>query len=107
MQVRKPEDLEQEVRPDGLIMTGLYRAPDLGFEMGLAVFPPGGHSLPAAHEHHEYSYILSGALKVIVGEEEFYLQEGMSCNIPAGEVHESINESDTACKLIWIFVSDN
>ncbi len=104
MKVVDPAQLESMVRPDGLVMMDLYTEPDLGFNMGTVVFAPGTYVPPAAHEQHEFSYIISGSIKVTVAGVEHKVSAGMSCNIPAGEVHESINDGDTECKLVWVLI---
>ncbi len=106
MKVVDPHQLEAVVRPDGIVMMDLYEQPGLGFKMGTVVFAPGTHSLPSAHEQHEFSYIISGSIKVIVAGVEYRVSAGMSCHVPAGEVHESINDGDTECKLVWVFIDD-
>ncbi|NLK02145.1 MAG: cupin domain-containing protein [Clostridiaceae bacterium] len=106
MKVADPAQLEAVVRPDGLVMMDLFSEPDLGFKQGTAVFAPGTHVPPGTHEQHEFSYIISGSIKVTVSGVEYRVSAGMSCHIPAGAVHESINDGDTDCELVWNFVDD-
>lgn len=106
MKVRYPKKLNSTVREDGLIMTDIFNDNNLGIKIGKAVFPPGVRVIPAAHEEHEYSYIIEGSIKVTVEEGDFRVSKGMMCNIAAGEQHGVVNDNDSECSLIWIFIDD-
>ncbi|NOT45845.1 MAG: cupin domain-containing protein [Acidobacteria bacterium] len=48
-----------------------------------------------AHESEQLSYVLQGALRVVVGVDEFVVREGEVLRIPAGEAHHAEALEDT------------
>ena len=71
-----------------------------------ATYPPGGASAPAdalvRHSGHEFGYVLSGTLRIVVGFDEFVLGPGDSITFPSSTPHRLSNEGDEAVRAIWV-----
>jgi transcriptional regulator with XRE-family HTH domain len=71
-----------------------------------ATYEPGGASGPddalVRHSGHEFGYILSGTLRVVVGFDEFVLGPGDSITFPSSTPHRLSNEGDEAVRAIWV-----
>jgi transcriptional regulator with XRE-family HTH domain len=71
-----------------------------------ATYEPGGASGPddafVRHNGHEFGYVLSGTLRVVVGFDEFVLQPGDSITFPSSTPHRLSNEGDEAVRAIWV-----
>lgn len=107
MIVRKNADLSRKVRQDGVAMTDFFGEccpTDGKVSMGYAVFPAGTVVPPASHTGDEYSYILSGTVVCESNGVVNTLQAGEAGFIPAGEVHESRNETDEEATLVWMLI---
>ncbi|NSX39000.1 cupin domain-containing protein [Pseudarthrobacter oxydans] len=57
---------------------------------------------PFTHEGEEWGFVLSGRLKVIVGDEVHFLEPGDSIWFPSTVPHRMENVADTATEYIWI-----
>ena len=61
-----------------------------------ATYEPGGASSPddalVRHSGHEFGYVLSGTLRVVVGFDEFVLEPGDSITFPSSTPHRLSNE---------------
>ena len=94
-------------RPIGSREAGLVEellSPDLtdDFEMLHSTFEPGARLFPAvSRATQEVGYILSGQLKLWIGETEFDLLPGDSFRIN-GELFCWENPADEPCKVIWV-----
>lgn len=60
----------------------------------------GVSSPPHTHDHEEVVVLVSGAMKVRIGEEEYELSEGDAFIVPPGTLHQVRNEADTAAACI-------
>ena len=93
-------------RPIGSREAGLVEellSPDLtdDFEMLHSTFEPGAKLFPAvSRPTQEVGYILSGQLKLWIGDAEFSLFPGDSFRIK-GEQFRWENPADEPCKVIW------
>ena len=71
-----------------------------------ATYPPGGSSGPdntlGRHSGHEFGYVLSGTLRVVVGFDEFVLAPGDSITFPSPTPHRLSNEGDETVRAIWV-----
>ena len=102
-------DQKHMIRPDGVEMTDFF---DLakglpggaGVQMGYGVFPPGMEAPPAVHESDEYAFILSGSVKIKIGDKVNTAEAGCATFIPAGEEHISYNDGAEECRLVWMLV---
>jgi len=94
-------------RPIGSREAGLVEellSPDLtdDFEMLHSTFEPGAKLFPAvSRPTQEVGYILSGQLKLWIGDAEFSLFPGDSFRIK-GEQFRWENPADEPCKVIWV-----
>ena len=63
-----------------------------------ATYEPGGASSPdesfVRHSGHEFGFVLSGTLRVVVGFDEFVLGPGDSITFPSSTPHRLSNEGD-------------
>lgn len=71
-----------------------------------ATYQPGGASGPTEelvrHSGREFGYLLSGALRVVVGVEEFLLEPGDSITFPSSTPHRLSNESGEPARALWV-----
>ncbi|MFS0890974.1 cupin domain-containing protein [Peribacillus frigoritolerans] len=69
---------------------------------------PAGERLPRegtnAHEEHEYSYIIKGAISGDSGGKSYRISAGEASYIPAGEQHWCVNEGQISCELVYALV---
>lgn len=71
-----------------------------------ATYEPDGASSPndsfVRHSGHEFGFILSGKLKVIVGFDEFILEPGDSITFPSTTPHRLSNEGPETVRAVWV-----
>jgi transcriptional regulator with XRE-family HTH domain len=71
-----------------------------------ATYAPGGASSPddsfVRHSGHEFGYVLSGTLRVVVGFDEFVLEPGDSITFPSSTPHRLRNDGAEAVRAIWV-----
>ena len=71
-----------------------------------ATYEPGGASGPAdalvRHSGHEFGFLLSGSLRVVVGFDEFVLGPGDSITFPSPTPHRLSNEGSETARAIWV-----
>jgi transcriptional regulator with XRE-family HTH domain len=71
-----------------------------------ATYPPGGSSGPdhelGRHSGHEFGFILSGTLRVVVGFDEFELGPGDSITFPSSTPHRLSNEGSENVRAVWV-----
>lgn len=71
-----------------------------------ATYAPGGASGPddefMRHNGHEFGYVLSGTLRVVVGFDEFVLGPGDSITFPSSTPHRLSNEGGEPVRAIWV-----
>jgi transcriptional regulator with XRE-family HTH domain len=69
-------------------------------------YVPGGASSPdgsfVRHNGHEFGFILSGSLRVVVGFDEFILEPGDSITFPSSTPHRLSNEGAETVRAIWV-----
>lgn len=71
-----------------------------------ATYEPGGESAPTdglvRHNGHEFGFILSGTLRVIVGFDELVLGPGDAVTFPSSTPHRLSNDGDETVRAIWV-----
>jgi transcriptional regulator with XRE-family HTH domain len=71
-----------------------------------ATYAPGGASSPddsfVRHHGHEFGYVLSGTLRVVVGFDEFVLEPGDSITFPSSTPHRLSNDGTEPVRAIWV-----
>jgi transcriptional regulator with XRE-family HTH domain len=71
-----------------------------------ATYEPGGASSPddsfVRHNGHEFGYLLSGTLRVVVGFDEFILEPGDSITFPSSTPHRLSNEGTEPVRAVWV-----
>jgi mannose-6-phosphate isomerase-like protein (cupin superfamily) len=71
-----------------------------------ATYPPGGASSPedsfVRHNGHEFGYVLSGTLRVVVGFDEFVLRPGDAITFPSSTPHRLSNDGSEPVRAIWV-----
>jgi transcriptional regulator with XRE-family HTH domain len=71
-----------------------------------ATYEPGGASSPddsfVRHNGHEFGYVLSGTLRVVVGFDEFILAPGDSITFPSTTPHRLSNEGTETVRAVWV-----
>lgn len=71
-----------------------------------AIYAPGGASSPddsfVRHNGHEFGYVLTGTLRVVVGFDEFILEPGDSITFPSSTPHRLSNEGTESVRAVWV-----
>jgi transcriptional regulator with XRE-family HTH domain len=71
-----------------------------------AIYEPDGASGPdealVRHSGHEFGYVLSGKLRVVVGSDEFLLAPGDSITFPSSTPHRLANGGSETARAIWV-----
>ena len=71
-----------------------------------ATYEPGGASSPddsfVRHNGHEFGFVLSGTLRVVVGFDEFILEPGDSITFPSSTPHRLSNDGAETVRAIWV-----
>jgi len=71
-----------------------------------ARYEPGGASSPddsfVRHSGHEFGFILSGTLRVVVGFDEFVLNPGDSISFPSSTPHRLSNDGAETVRAVWV-----
>jgi transcriptional regulator with XRE-family HTH domain len=71
-----------------------------------ATYAPGGASSPddsfVRHSGHEFGYVLSGTLRVVVGFDEFILEPGDSITFPSSTPHRLSNDGTEPVRAVWV-----
>jgi transcriptional regulator with XRE-family HTH domain len=71
-----------------------------------ATYEPGGASSPddsfVRHNGHEFGYVLSGTLRVVVGFDDFVLQAGDSITFPSSTPHRLSNDGSETVRAVWV-----
>src|SRR4051812_21765161 len=71
-----------------------------------ATYEPGGASSPddsfVRHNGHEFGFVLSGMLRVVVGFDEFVLEPGDSITFPSSTPHRLSNEGSETARAVWV-----
>src|SRR5712691_566798 len=71
-----------------------------------ATYAPGGASSPddsfVRHNGHEFGYVLTGTLRVVVGFDEFILEPGDSITFPSSTPHRLSNEGTEPVRAVWV-----
>jgi transcriptional regulator with XRE-family HTH domain len=83
---------------------GLWADEDVEFLE--AIYEPGGASSPddsfVRHNGHEFGFVLSGTLRVVVGFDEFILEAGDSITFPSSTPHRLSNEGTKTVRAVWV-----
>ena len=71
-----------------------------------ATYEPGGASSPdlafVRHNGHEFGFVLSGTLRVVVGFDEFVLEPGDSITFPSSTPHRLSNDGVETVRAVWV-----
>jgi transcriptional regulator with XRE-family HTH domain len=71
-----------------------------------ATYEPGGASSPdrsfVRHNGHEFGFVLSGSLRVVVGFDEFVLEPGDSITFPSSTPHRLSNDGTETVRAVWV-----
>ena len=71
-----------------------------------ATYEPGSASSPddsfVRHNGHEFGYVLTGTLRVIVGFDEFILEPGDSITFPSSTPHRLSNDGTETVRAVWV-----
>lgn len=93
--------------PDAKINYELL-TPTLGkaIEFFLAKMEPGIETEdPFSHEGEEYGYVISGSVKILIGDQFYELNEGDSICFKANMPHAIHNVSDREAVMIWVKIN--
>src|SRR4051794_34472900 len=71
-----------------------------------ATYEPGGASSPddsfVRHNGHEFGFVLSGTLRVVVGFDDFVLEPGDSITFASSTPHRLSNDGSETVRAVWV-----
>jgi quercetin dioxygenase-like cupin family protein len=79
--------------------------PDQSFVMGVTTFPPGASLAMHSHNTVEQVTVLAGSGLAVFGGEEHRVVAFDTTQIPAGEPHRFVNDSDDEFRILWVYGS--
>jgi transcriptional regulator with XRE-family HTH domain len=89
----------------GVIWERLTTVSEPGVEFLYVIYQVGGASSPAdafqRHAGHEWGYVISGALEVVIGFDRHLLQPGDAISLDSRIPHRLANIGDTPVHAIW------
>jgi transcriptional regulator with XRE-family HTH domain/mannose-6-phosphate isomerase-like protein (cupin superfamily) len=89
----------------GVIWERLTTVSEPGVEFLYVVYEVGGASSPAdafqRHAGHEWGYVISGTLEVVIGFERHVLEAGDAVSLDSRIPHRLVNIGDTPVHAIW------
>jgi quercetin dioxygenase-like cupin family protein len=78
--------------PEGAeVLEPVYGRYDVGASMG-----------PVTHEGEEWGFVLRGRLKVWLGDEIYFLDEGDAIQFPSSIPHRIANAADGVTEYVWV-----
>jgi len=94
-------------RGDGIESVRLTDPPLPGqsFVMGVTTFPPGTSLAMHSHNTVEQVTVLAGSGRVVIDGEERRVVPFDTTQIPAGEAHRFVNDSDSEFQILWVYGS--
>ncbi len=72
------------------------------FAMRCYIIQPGGHTSYDTHEHEHGVYMMSGSIRVKVGNEMITLKRGDVIHIASNEPHQFINDGASPAKFLCV-----
>jgi transcriptional regulator with XRE-family HTH domain len=104
--VQRPPGRSAVTLDSGVTWERLMLWADEDVEFMEAIYPPGGtfghEDALVRHSGQEFGYILTGALRIVVGFDEFLLEPGDSITFPSSTPHRLSNESTETTRAIWV-----
>ena len=89
----------------GVIWERLTTVSEPGVEFLYVVYEVGGASSPAdafqRHSGHEWGYVISGTLEVVIGFDRYVLEPGDAVSLDSRRPHRLTNIGDTPVHAIW------
>lgn len=104
--VQRAEDRPAIALSSGVVLARLMLSADEDVEFVEATYAAGGSSVPpyslARGNGHEFGYILSGVLRVVLGAESVILSAGDSITLPSSAPHRLYNDGPEHVRAIWV-----
>jgi transcriptional regulator with XRE-family HTH domain/quercetin dioxygenase-like cupin family protein len=102
----QPAELRHRIRlASGVIWERLTTVSEPGVEFLHVVYEVGGASSPAdafqRHAGHEWGYVISGTLEVVIGFDRHVLEAGDAVSLDSRIPHRLANIGDTPVHAIW------
>jgi quercetin dioxygenase-like cupin family protein len=102
----QPSTTRHRIRlASGVIWERLTTVSEPGVEFLHVVYEVGGASSPAdafqRHAGHEWGYVISGVLEVVIGFDSHVLQPGDAISLDSRIPHRLVNAGDTPVHAIW------
>jgi transcriptional regulator with XRE-family HTH domain/uncharacterized cupin superfamily protein len=106
LSVQRAEERPAIALNSGVIWERLMFWGDEDVEFLEATYEPGGASSPddsfVRHNGHEFGYVLSGTLRLIVGFDEFTLEPGATITFSPLTPHRLSNEGTETVRAVWV-----
>ena len=98
------EDMFVKEQDDGVTIRWLVtNAQKNALEPILVTLPAGGETVPDdPHEGEEFGYVLSGTLKVVIGDRTERVRKDESFYFAPTAPHKLVNAGKTVCKVLWV-----
>lgn len=98
--VKKKQRIEIQYQ-DGIIDQLLTPRSSNNLEVIYSSYPPGTKSEPYSHKGHEAVLVLQGTLEVVVGDDQYLLEEGDCLSFTSSEPHAHRNLSEGTTMALW------
>lgn len=101
----RAEPIERVERPWGWFET--VSEPPRSKVKRIHVEPGQRISLQKHHQRAEHWVVVAGTASITIGERQFELQPGESCDIARGQVHRLANRTDSGVEIIEVQFGDH
>lgn len=94
---------EDETLRDTYFLVDPEDSPSRNLKMGHTIIYPTGKTTGHAHDDmEEVYYVLSGRGTMVVGDDEFPIQQGDAFYVPFGEYHVTYNTGNQPLTILWV-----
>jgi transcriptional regulator with XRE-family HTH domain len=104
--VQRADDRPAIALKSGVVLARLMFWADEDVELVEATYAPGGSSASpyslARCNGHEFGYVLTGTLRVVVGSDRVVLSAGDSIALPSSAPHRLFNDGPEQVRAIWV-----
>ena len=104
--VQRAEDRPAVALASGVVLARLMSSIGEAAEVVEATHAPGGSGMPSSSlgrtDGHEFGYILSGVLQVVLGADSVMLSAGDSITLLSSGPHRLVNDGPEHVRAIWI-----
>jgi mannose-6-phosphate isomerase-like protein (cupin superfamily) len=101
------KDRKNETLRDTYFLIDPENSPSKNLKMGYTIVYARGKTTGHSHaQHEEVYYVIQGAGKMVVGEQEYKIKTGDALYVPFGEFHTTYNTGILPLHLLWVTTKD-